>query len=84
MRLVTNLNLRPGTLAEAVQRYKSGHQKFSAALSEFLDEFYKDAGIESRYARARMPHDERWRAYEYLRTGLMPEDDDELPMSGAI
>lgn len=24
--------------------------------------------------RARMPHDERWRAYEYLRTGMMPED----------
>ena len=25
--------------------------------------------------RARMPHDARWRAYEYLRTGLMPEED---------
>lgn len=25
--------------------------------------------------RARMPHDERWRAYEYLRTGMMAEDD---------
>ncbi|WP_192499281.1 hypothetical protein [Skermanella pratensis] len=24
--------------------------------------------------RARMPHDERWRAYEYLRTGMMPDD----------
>jgi hypothetical protein len=159
--MAMNLNHRPGTLAEAVQRYKSGQQKFSVALSEFLDEFYMDTDAGSRYARveeppdlveenvfdayigavgehlvrrwklgippewtddsqrflrrpwfppgveaekpillvespmafrrrmlfveadplrrARMPHDARWRAYEYLRTGLMPEDDSELP-----
>jgi hypothetical protein len=159
--MVTNLNHRPGTLAEAVQRHKSGQQKFSVALGEFLDEFYMDADARRRYARieehpdlvqedvfnayvgavgehlvrrwnlgtppewtddphrflripwfppgveaekpillaespmafrrrmlfveadplrrARMPHDERWRAYEYLRTGLMLEDDTEPP-----
>jgi len=26
--------------------------------------------------RARMPHDDRWRTYEFLRTGMMPESDD--------
>jgi hypothetical protein len=25
--------------------------------------------------RARMPRDARWRAYEFLRTGIMPDDD---------
>ncbi len=34
--------------------------------------------------RARMPHDERWRAYEYLRTGLMPEDDPDLPVPTTV
>ncbi|WP_109155536.1 MULTISPECIES: hypothetical protein [unclassified Azospirillum] len=28
--------------------------------------------------RARMPHDDRWRAYEYLRTGMMPDGDGQL------
>jgi hypothetical protein len=159
--MAMNLNHRPGTLAEAVRRYKSGQQKFSVALGEFLDEFYMYADAGSRYARveecpefieedvfdayigavgehlvrrwnlgvppewtddprrflkffwfppgveaekpillvespmafrrrmlfveadplrrARMPHDARWRAYEYLRTGLMPEDDGAQP-----
>ena len=27
--------------------------------------------------RARMPHDDRWRAYEYLRTGMMPDGGDQ-------
>jgi hypothetical protein len=49
--MAMNLNHRPGTLAEAVRRYKSGQQKFSVALSEFLDEFYMDADAGSRYAR---------------------------------
>jgi hypothetical protein len=165
MKMAMNLNHRPGTLAEAVRRYKSGQQKFSVALGEFLDEFYMDADVGSRYARveeppdlieeivfdayigavgehlvrrwnlgvppewtddsqrflrrpwfppgveaekpillvespmafrrrmlfveadplrrARMPHDERWRAYEYLRTGLVLEDDDDQPTSNS-
>jgi hypothetical protein len=165
MKMVINLNRRPGTLAEAVRRYKSGQQKFTVALGEFLDEFYMDADTERRYTRveecpdlveedifnayigavgehlvrrwnlgippkwtddphrflrlpwfppgveaekpiflaesplafrrrmlfveadplrrARMPHDERWRAYEYLRTGLMPEDDIEPPTTNS-
>jgi len=155
--MTDDLNHRPGTLAEAIRRYKSGRQTFSVALGEFLDEFYMDGDMGRRYARvqdspecvgdnvldayagavgehlvrrwhlgtppewteepcrflrrpwfppgvqaekpillvespmafrrrmlfveaeplrrARMPHDARWWAYEYLRTGLMPEED---------
>ena len=57
MKMAMNLNHRPGTLAEAVQRYKSGQQKFSVALGEFLDEFYMDTDAGSRYARVEEPPD---------------------------
>lgn len=154
--MVTDLNRRPGTLAEAVRRAKAGQQKLSLGLNEFLDEFYMDTdgagrgariqecpaflddavldtyigavgehlarrwdlgdppawtedplrflhrpwfppGVEAEkpfllvespsafrrrlmfveaepLRRARMPQDERWWAYETLRTGLLPPD----------
>ncbi|WP_434618764.1 hypothetical protein [Azospirillum sp. B2RO_4] len=160
--MTDDLNHRPGTLAEAIRRYKSGRQTFSVALGELLDEFYMDGDKGSRLARlqdppecagdkvfdayagavgehlvrrwhlgtppewteepcrflrrpwfppgvqaekpillvespmafrrrmlfveaeplrrARMPHDARWCAYEYLRTGLMPEGDSVDPL----
>jgi hypothetical protein len=36
---------------------KSGQQKFSVALSEFLDEFYMDTDAGSHYARVEEPTD---------------------------
>lgn len=48
---MTDPSFRPGTLAEAVRRYRSGRQPFSVALGEFLDEFYLDPVSASRYAR---------------------------------
>lgn len=64
-----NLNHRPGTLAEAVRRYESPMAFRRRMLFVEADPL----------RRARMPHDARWRAYEYLRTGLMPEDDGAQP-----
>ncbi|KAA0598682.1 hypothetical protein J2848_000943 [Azospirillum lipoferum] len=56
--MTDDLTRRPGTLAEAVRRCKSGQQTFSVALGEFLDEFYMDRDSGSRYARVQDPPDQ--------------------------
>ena len=53
--MTDDLNHRPGTLAEAIRRYKSGRQTFSVALGEMLDEFYMDGDKGGRLARLQDP-----------------------------
>lgn len=42
---------RPGTLVEVIRRFEARVQTFGVALSEFLDEFYRDQSDVNRLAR---------------------------------